>query len=436
MWTRTPKRQTWLWAFSALLVAAYSCNGRTNDGAVDLGPGGEGGMTPEPSSGGDASSGGGGSPSSGGLGGGTPTCDPATTALGSDGECHPRAFEFTSGFALSGAVLDSEDAVILRGWSSISGWPDGPGFVQKLGPTGELVWRKELERGALDLAIDAEDHLYLSSVDMLGQGGSGPVGAIEKLSPNGESVWREPIGQIDDHQELLLTVGGDGTLYVAGTTNVDLFAPSAGESDVFVARYDLDGDRLWGVQLGGSDSNSPEDLLVSSDGEVILGTTTWISSSTLEHVVRGLSPVDGSESWTLQLEARLGFRLALDSADNLLVSTTGLDPNGYEYQAVLTKYDSAHEVAWSYQSTAGYDPTGEEVISGAGDVITWAVQGNDPEFAEEFILRLTPDGQKSLGPSLPDDLSIEFLATRGDVWVVGGIADADYLGWLRKYVER
>lgn len=155
-----------------------------------------------------------------------------------------------------------------------AGWPSGSGAYA----VGETVWTSNVDM--LTIALDAtggvrwldirgsagadsatgvsEDDVgntYVCGACSGGFDGQGAIGsgdyALVSYRPDGSRRWTRIYGTPAYDAALALTCGGDGTLYVVGTTE-DRFGTSVrgGASDVFLAAHDTNGVQRWAVSRG------------------------------------------------------------------------------------------------------------------------------------------------------------------------------------------
>jgi len=98
---------------------------------------------------------------------------------------------------------------------------------------------------------------------------------IEKLDPSGNLLWVKQIGGTQDDGAFSLDIDGDNNVYVAGyfRNTVD-FDPnvgtaaltSAGEIDGFVVKLDNNGNYIWAKNVGGTSYDYIQDISVDSAG--------------------------------------------------------------------------------------------------------------------------------------------------------------------------
>ena len=197
---------------------------------------------------------------------------------------------------------------------------------------------------------------------------------VTKFAADGTKIWTKPIGTSAYNVTRALSIGSDGSLYVAGYTDsnyangVDYYQmpegdPKAGEHyaangsgylDEFITKFAADGTEVWTKLLtptfilGTNEPSSarPIGLATSRDGSVYVGGSTmatysvgplqWIYS---EKGSLSKYAADGTKIWTK----------IFPSAQYPFVLTTGLDGNVYGAGALgfISKFGSDGTEIWS-----------------------------------------------------------------------------------------
>lgn len=108
------------------------------------------------------------------------------------------------------------------------------------------------------VAVDARHDAYMTK----------QTGGVAKLDADGALVWSKPFGS-------LVAVDGADQVFVAGTFagSLDLDGTTLtaeGDSDVFVAVLDVDGNVERSTVLGGSGAETATSLAVSADGRAVV----------------------------------------------------------------------------------------------------------------------------------------------------------------------
>ena len=95
----------------------------------------------------------------------------------------------------------------------------------------------------------------------------GPVGALR---------WSLQVGGPQNDSPLGVSAAPDGTIYVGGYTEGDFASPNQGSADVWLARFDADGNELWRHQFGGPAWDRGFDVTAFDGGAYITGYTASV----------------------------------------------------------------------------------------------------------------------------------------------------------------
>jgi hypothetical protein len=163
-------------------------------------------------------------------------------------------------------------------------------FATKLDGQGAHVWSTALgntmfDQAAQGIAADPSGNVVVSgtftgSFDT----GSGPVTStgqgdffVAKLDPGGGPVWSRAFGDASDQAgKAIVGADGNGQILVAGhfqgTLDLGLGQlPSAGQSDLFVAKLDADGNVLWNKRYGDGSAQELGGVARAGDKAAVLG---------------------------------------------------------------------------------------------------------------------------------------------------------------------
>ena len=94
---------------------------------------------------------------------------------------------------------------------------------------------------------------------------------LARYSPDGQLRWSLQTGGPKNDSPLGVSVAPDGTIYVGGFTEGDFASPNQGSADVWLARYDADGNELWRRQFGGPAWDRGFDVAAFDGGAYITG---------------------------------------------------------------------------------------------------------------------------------------------------------------------
>lgn len=168
-------------------------------------------------------------------------------------------------------------------------------FIQKLSNDGDLIWAKSIEgTGVLQghsLTTDNSGNIYIGGgfrgTADFNPGESEEIRTAEfftdafllKLDANGNFQWVNTMGSDINDYFFRIEIGSDGNLYTTGefTGTID-FNPGPGETiissvdatDVFVAKYNSDGDLYWAHSFGNENSDRPAGFALDSDDNIII----------------------------------------------------------------------------------------------------------------------------------------------------------------------
>jgi hypothetical protein len=250
------------------------------------------------------------------------------------------------------------------------------GFVAQLDTDGNLGWARLFGTvgGTIGYAVatDAAGNVFVGGETSDSLDGA-PIDAgsdmfVVKLDAAGNQLWTRQLGatapgQIQNATGRGIATDGAGSVYIAGWSTGGSFDGNTpiGDSDVALAKFDGDGNKLWSRQYG---STGPEDMHgLASDhaGNVYVLGRGYLSLD--GNTVPGFGSVllikydsDGNRVWTRQRAATgnsEGLGVATDGAS---VFVTGQaegsfdgNPTTGDGDAFVLKYDASGNWIWSYQ---------------------------------------------------------------------------------------
>ncbi|MFO7659794.1 MAG: SBBP repeat-containing protein, partial [Candidatus Cloacimonadaceae bacterium] len=180
-------------------------------------------------------------------------------------------------------ITGTYEATIMIGTESLSNSGNNDVFIAKLDTNGNWLWARRAGGTSNDISsgiiVDNFGNCYVSGyfngaadfgATLLTTGGNYDVFAV-KLDANGNWLWAVNAGGTgNDYANALVLDRNNCCIFLTGSfynaaqfgTN---FMTSSGESDIFVARLDSDGNWLWATRGGGA--SSEEGLGISTDGK-------------------------------------------------------------------------------------------------------------------------------------------------------------------------
>jgi hypothetical protein len=264
--------------------------------------------------------------------------------------------------------------------------------------------------------------------------------------------WTDQFGSAgsDEASAVATASNGDVVVYGAGGSVIPGYSVG-GTNDLILAKYNRAGDRKWVVQFGTEQTDfSSRTIALASNGDIVVAGTTLgafpgytLQGSTDVFVARFNR--NGKKLWVKQLGApgtELAGAVALAPTGEiyLALTTNGAFPNGSApptqtyggADAVLTKLDRKGNLVWSRSiGTADADYGFGVAVSRKNDVyfvgaVSGLVEdgGNYGGSDDAFVSRFDRNGNRTWLYQSGDTGSDEFLAAatnaQGDLYAAGG----------------
>ena len=267
------------------------------------------------------------------------------------------------------------------------------GFVRKYAFDGTLQWTSQFGTSGGDvvgsLSVDASG-IYMAGTttgQFPGVPEPGRTDAyVAKMDLTGGLLWTRQFGTIGPQFDVAFGVDTQANVYVAGTTGGTFpGATITGSNDAFLRKYDAQGRVLWTRQWGTLGADSVRSLAVSDTGVYIAGTTFDVfpgeTSAGTQDVFVSRFDVEGNGMWTRQF-GTAGFEnvigIAADGSGAYVAGNTELalpeQTSFGSFDAYVRKYSPAGEAVWTRQfGTAGFDSANAVTVDGSGIVVVGSV---------------------------------------------------------------
>jgi hypothetical protein len=242
--------------------------------------------------------------------------------------------------------------------------------------------------------VDDSSNVYLTGIDV--EPDAPPEFAtddfwVSKFDTNGNQQWFTEVGSADDafDESYDVTVSNDGSVYTTGWTLGDLAAPNAGVYDTYISKFDNEGQVEWIRQFGTSDYEWGWGVDTDSEGDVYA--TGWTlgdlaGENAGSHDV-WLTKYDdqGNQEWIQQFGGAgddEAFDIFIDANDNIFLTgyTNGslAGTNAGSFDAWVARYDKNGNSVWIQQfGTSDFDQAYGIASDGAGSVyVTGVTQGS------------------------------------------------------------
>ncbi len=266
---------------------------------------------------------------------------------------------------------------------------------------------------ATSVTVDASGNTYVAgyfqsntitfgSFTLTNAGGYDDIFLV-KYDANGNVLWAKSAGGTADDDATSIAVDASGNTYVAGTFesssitfgSITLTNGHTWYGDIFVAKYDTNGNVLWAKSAGGTDYDIANSVAVDASGNTYLtgmfgSPTITFGSTTLTNVGAYnifLTKYDaaGNVLWAKKAggeNADEAFSVAVDASGNTYLtgmfcsssitfgSTTLTNANGIHQtpDLFLAKYDAGGNVLWAKSvGGTGYECAYSVAINASGN---------------------------------------------------------------------
>ena len=196
---------------------------------------------------------------------------------------------------------------------------------------------------AHSVALDEAGNPYVAGHTFGGLDGNTNAGSddffLVKYDASGNKLWTRQMGSPSYDEDYSVAVDGAGNAYVAGYTNGSVDGNiNAGSYDLLLFKYDTNGNKLWTVQFGSSNYDEARSVAVDSAGNA------YVAGNTLGGLDGNTNAgdydlflvkydTDGNKLWTVQKGTSAfdhAYSVAVDMAGNAYVTgrtDAGLDGN-------------------------------------------------------------------------------------------------------------
>jgi hypothetical protein len=255
---------------------------------------------------------------------------------------------------------------------------------------------------------------------------------VKLRGDDGSIIWSRQYGATFNDFGRSVSMDPFGDFFVGGST-YNMFKPTTGLDEVFVAKYSgIDGSLLWGNQRGSTNQNDGT-FGVSSDSHgdvfatgIVYGAVFGSYAGSGDIFVVKYSGIDGGDLWSFQIgttSGDMGTSVAVDEHGDAVIAGTSqsslfgksVGTGDFVLFKVLSQ---SGEVAWTYQNgSTAYDNLAGVVISsenavlaagatngklfenvnGTKDYISISIYCNPGSFFDNFTCHYCPSGTFSDG---------------------------------------
>ncbi len=306
------------------------------------------------------------------------------------------------------AAGDFEGSVNFGG-GDLTSVGDNDIFVAKFNATGNHVWSKRFGDGLVqygtDVSVDGAGNVIVTgyfegSVDFGGGvlTGSGGDLFVAKFDAAGTHVWSRRFGGTDYDIGHGVAVDGSNNVIATGSfrASIDfgggvLTAPGISTHDIYVAKFDADGNHVWSKNFGDASAQAGYGVAVDGSGNAIV--TGFFDSSVnfgggvltnpgAQDIFVAKFDATGNHVWSKgfgDAEDQTGFGVAVDGSGNVIAAGSfwssvdfggGALTSAGGTDAYIAKFDASGNHVWSKRfGNASSDDVYGGDVDGSGNVI-------------------------------------------------------------------
>lgn len=240
-------------------------------------------------------------------------------------------------------------------------------FILKYDTSGGVLWSKQFGTSSKDhakgVATDNSGNVYVVGFtygSLYGSTSGSSDAFVAKYDSNGNQLWTKQFGTSAMDFAEYVTVDTAGNAYIVGRTWGPLGGTYAGANDIFVVKYDPAGTFLWSKQFGTSLDDEPRDVKTDNSGNIYIvggtfGSLFGTNNSRFTDLFIVKYDSNGNTLWSKQLGTSssqdYAHGVTIDSSNNVYV--VGFTQNG-DTDIIVYKFDSNGNAVWDKQFGTAY----------------------------------------------------------------------------------
>jgi hypothetical protein len=357
-----------------------------------------------------------------------------------------------------GVAADSSGNVFLTGYTLgnlvVANGGGKDVFALKLDGSGKRIWGGQLQDTGDSfgraVAVDPSGNVYVagSTTDALWTSYNGGLddGFLARwdAATTGAERWSQPIGTSGDDLAFAVATDQSGNVYVAGTTSGAFPGQTNhGGYDLFLAKFDSGGNRLWVTQQGSFGDDSAQALAIDQSGNPILaGTTTgnlFGTNAGGKDLFLLKTDPSGHVLWSTQRGTTgddVANAIAVDPTGLIYVAGSTTGSLGFNYtntgglDAFVLQYTASGSVGWSRQLGTNTDDEAFGVATDTsgniylGGYTTGALAGPSAGGYDALVVQYDRNGNQvwasQLGGAGAEIARGVAVSGAGTLYVVGG----------------
>lgn len=375
-------------------------------------------------------------------------------------------FGGSEGETCNAVAVDGDGNATIIGWTNSSDNIASPGahqpifrgqqdiFIAQFDPNGFRRWSTYYGDIGFDIglqvAVTPTNDIILSGwtssvINIVSPGayqiiyaGGTSDAILMKFSQNGTRIWSTYFGGTQEEYGDALYLDGSGDIFLAGPcTSPDGLATAGthqpaigGNFDGYVARFDANGNRIWGTYYGGPDIDVIYGITGSPDGSIMItghsrsmtaiattGTHQPTSGGNWDAFLARFDPMDGQRIWGTYYggsQDDQSFGVACDSAGFIYMTGFSFSPDRISTAGASQETSAGDDDGFVARFAPCTEPevtlvNGGYLCSGADIVLDLEFTGEAP-----FIVEWSIDGVNQ--PPITSDTTTLFFTVDGNLW--------------------
>lgn len=324
-------------------------------------------------------------------------------------------------------------------------------FLVKYSPAGKRAWTRQFGSDAHDfagsIALSSDNSVYVSGYSARGSAKHVAYGhndvVVRRYSAQGEALWGDRFGGDQNDMATATAVDKNDNVLVVGYTNGSLDGSRfAGDWDLFVIKYDSDGERLWARQMGSERGDHARAVATDEQGNVYVSGQTRgqlgddNALGDWDAFVVKYSP-SGELLWTRQFggeNADQAFAIVVNQSSEIFVvgfaeAAASEKQPPRRTHLLLAKLSAGGQLGWTRQLEgsgseraygAAIGETGDIYVTGFADP---TLDGGSQGGRDVLVSRYDPSGgrrwRRQFGSKKDDEGRSVALGGPGRIYVVG-----------------
>lgn len=316
-----------------------------------------------------------------------------------------------------------------------------------MGVASSLNWIHQLGTSREDLllgiTVDAADDVIVTGRTNGNIGGT-PLGNFDawlaKYSTVGGLLWKRQLGTTRNDTANAIATDRKGDIVIAGSTEGVLEGVNRGKSDIWLAKYDGQGNFIWREQFGTQAVDSALGIATDNANQIYLvgyteGRLNLRGASKPADAWLAKVDANGTVAWIKQIGSAgedYATAVKVDLSGNIyLCGATSGDIAGSfgEIDAWIAKYDASGELVWKRQlGTQSTDRALALTINAEGEVLLTGVTngnlgGTQKGGTDAWVVKYSANGRtvwkKQLGTEANDRATGVVSDLGGAVYLTG-----------------